>query len=84
MEARNYTKKNSIEKSRINDKQINIIKNKLNALESLSKDELTPTLTREINRLQEIEQDHNYKLIKGHHIRFRLPRFEEGEGGIAF
>ena len=84
MEARNYAKKNSKEKSRINNKQINIIKNKLNALESLSKDELTPTLTREINRLQEIEQDHNYKLIKGHHIRSRLPHFEEGEGDIAF
>ena len=59
MEARNYTKKNSKEKIRINNKQINIIKNKLNALESLSKDELKHTLTREINRLQEIEQDHS-------------------------
>ena len=40
MEARNHTKHFPIEKSRINNKQMNIIKNKLYALESSSIDKI--------------------------------------------
>ena len=80
----NFSKKFSKDKARKERKEIDIIKNKLEILESMPKEKINRDVENEILRLKKIEWDYNEKKLKGFKIRSRIPYMEEGEGSISY
>ena len=79
-----FSKKYSKDRARKERKEIDIIKNKLEILESIPKEKLNREFENEILRLKKIEWDYNEKKLKGFKIRSRIPYMEEGEGSISY
>ena len=63
---------------------IEIVRNKLNALESLPNVQISTEIEQEIARLKKLDFDFNRNKIQGFLLRLKIPNFEEGEGNIAY
>ena len=84
MEIKQHTKKYAKKKSMNGKREIAIIRNKLEILESLHENKITQDIKIEIDRLRQLDFEYNDKILKGYKIRSRLPHFEEGECDISF
>ena len=84
MEIKHHTKKYAKNKSINGKREIAVIRNKLEILESLDEIKITQDIKTEIDRLKQLDFDYNDKILRGYKIRSRLPHFEEGEGDISF
>ena len=80
----NFSKQFSKDKAREERKSINIVRNKLEILESLPKDRICNEIENEISILKKKDWEYNNNKIKGFQIRSRLPYMEEGEGNISY
>ena len=65
-------------------KEINIVRNKLEILESIPKEIITFDIKRQVDRLKNIDLEYNENKIKCHFIRSRVPHMEEGEVNISY
>ena len=84
MEIKNYSIKFSTNKSREHKKTMKIAEKKLKILETIPLDKLTNETINLISSLREQIQDSMSSKLKGHHIRSKIPHFEEGEGDISY
>ena len=84
MEMMNFSSKFSKKLAREGQKEINIVRNQLEILESTPKERITNEIKIEIDRLKLVEGEYNAKLLKGHKIRSKVPHMEEGEGNISY
>ena len=84
MEMMNFSKEFSKKLAREGQKEINIVRNQLEILESTPKERITNEIKNEIDRLKLVEGEYNAKVLKGHKIRSKVPHMEEGEGNISY
>jgi hypothetical protein len=80
----NFSKTFSKEKAKKERRDIEIVRNKLEVLESMPKDKICKEIEDQIALLKKREWDHNNKKLKGFQIRSRVPYMEEGEGDISY
>ena len=80
----NVSKQFSKDKAREERKSINIVRNKLEILESLPKDRICNEIENKISILKKKDWEYNNNKIKGFQIRSRLPYMDEGEGNISY
>jgi hypothetical protein len=84
MEAKKFSQQLSKKLARERRREIEIVRNKLEILESIPKEKISNDIKNEVDRLKKIEWEYNEKQLKGHIIRSRVPHMEEGEGNISF
>ena len=80
----NFSKTFSREKAKKERRDIEIVKNKLEILESIPKEKYCKEIEDQIALLRKAEWEHNNKKLKGFQVRSRLPYMEEGEGDISY
>ena len=74
----------SIRKSRKERKTIEEVRHKIEVLESISEDDMTPSIYHSIETLKQIENNYSSKKIRGSLLRSKLPGVEEGDLNIAY
>ena len=84
MEFKSYSMQFSNSLARERRRDIEIVRNKLNALESLPNFQISTEIEQEIARLKKLDFDFNQSKIQGFLLRLKIPNFEEGEGNIAY
>ena len=84
MEIKNFSKSFSKIKAKKERGDIEIVRNKLEILESLPKQNISREVENEIVRLKKLDLDFNQNKLRGCHIRSRVPHMEEGEGNISY
>ena len=85
MEIKNFSIEFSTNKSREQKKSMKIAEKKLEILETIPPDKLNNETTNLITSLRaQLQDSMSSQLKKGHHIRSKIPHFEEGEGDISY
>ena len=74
----------SIRKSRKERKTIEEVRHKIEVLETISEDDMTPSIYHSIETLKQIENNYSSKKIRGSLLRSKLPGVEEGDLNIAY
>ena len=77
-------KKFSVRKSRNDRKMIDEVKQKIEILEAINEEEMTPSSLQTIENLKDVEDKFVSKKIRGSLLRSKLPGVEEGDLNAAY
>ena len=79
-----FAKTYSMKKSRDERKKIEEVKLKIEVLETIEEDDITPAILKTLNQLKESENSFLSKKIKGSLLRSKVPGIEEGDLNLAY
>jgi len=84
MEIKSQSINFSINKAKKEKQLVKMTQKKLEILEAIPKDKLNRNTVLAIEGLKNKIEEQNHSKIIGHHIRSKIPHFEEGEGDISY